>query len=98
MKLDVSKRARRAAERIDARWLEHGDDPKLFARELLETFHHLVSVSAAGTPAPTARRPGLRRILMQKSKCHIYFEIDQRKQVVRVLTVWNAQRERAPKL
>ncbi len=36
MKALLSKRAARAAERIDAHWREHADDPGLFARELLD--------------------------------------------------------------
>jgi hypothetical protein len=35
---------------------------------------------------------------MPKSRCHIYFEIDERKQMIRVLHVWDGRRETAPKL
>ena len=46
----------------------------------------------------TAERPALRRFLMEKSKCHLYFEIDQERELVNVITVWNGQRGREPKL
>ncbi len=41
MKAYLSKRAARAAERIDARWRTHGDEPDLFAMELLAAIEHL---------------------------------------------------------
>ena len=41
MKAFLSKRAARAAERIDARWREHADDPGLFATEFLAAVERL---------------------------------------------------------
>lgn len=96
MKLEFSKRAERDARRIDARWQELADHKKTFAHELTETLEHLVSVSSPGTPFLTARRPHLRRVLMPKSACHVYFELDAAAQVVRVLTVWSGLRGRPP--
>jgi plasmid stabilization system protein ParE len=98
VKLDFTKRAERDARRIHARWGTHADHKETFARELLETLEHLISVSSPGTPCGTAKHPGLRRMLMPKSECHVYFEIDQRRDVVRVLTVWSGLRGRAPSL
>lgn len=98
MKVDVSKRAQRASDRIDARWAKHGDDPKLYARELLEAIGHLETVAAPGTPWPTAKRADVRRLLLPKSKCHLYFEIDKRKQVVKLLRIWDGRRGRPPSL
>jgi hypothetical protein len=47
---------------------------------------------------PDEQTPRLKRILLEKSKCHVYFEIDHRKALLEVLTVWDGRRERAPKL
>jgi hypothetical protein len=35
---------------------------------------------------------------MEKSKCHIYFEVDEKRGLINVITVWNAQRGREPNL
>lgn len=35
---------------------------------------------------------------MEKSKCHLYFEVDEKREVLKVLTVWNAQRGQEPRL
>ena len=98
MKAYLSRRAARAAERIDSRWREHADDPGIFAAELLAAVERLESNMTPGLPFPTAKRPGLRRILMPKSRCHIYFEIDAAKQTIQILHIWDGRRERVPKL
>ena len=98
MRVDISKRALRASVRIDAWWSKHGDDPKLYARELLIAIGHLETVAEPGTPWPTARRPRLRRLLLTRSKCHLYFEIDEARQVIKLLTIWDGRRERPPTL
>lgn len=98
MKAFISKRAGQAAERIKARWRLKGDDPELFQREFLAAIEHIQSVESPGTRFPTAKRPDLKRVLLPKSHCHIYFEINARKQMLHVLHVWDGRRERGPKL
>ncbi len=41
MKAFLSKRAARAADRIDERWRNRADDPGIFAREFLEAIQRL---------------------------------------------------------
>jgi hypothetical protein len=94
----ISKRAARAVERIDARWREHADHRDLFALEFADAIDRLETTPGPGTPFPTPKRPALKRLLLPKSRCHVYFEIDLDKQVVRILHVWDGRRERAPKL
>lgn len=98
MKAYLSKRAADAAERIDARWREHADDPSLFARELLEAVELLESSNVPGSPFPTATRPALRLLLLRRSRCHLYFEIDAASQRIEILHVWDGRRARPPKL
>ncbi len=45
----------------------------------------LRDVAHAGTQRSTARRPKLKRLLMEKSKCHIYFEVDEQREVLSVV-------------
>jgi hypothetical protein len=58
----------------------------------------LESRTTTGLPFPTAKKSALRRLLMPKSKCHLYFEIDEANATIRILHIWDARRERAPKL
>jgi hypothetical protein len=89
LKVELSKRAQRAVTRIDARWRKHADHPEIFFEEMLETVEHLETVSNPGTPRPTSRRPQLKRMLLEKTKCHLYFVSDERKQRIDVLHVWD---------
>lgn len=98
MKVEISKRARRNSDRINARWGEHGEDPSLYAREFLDAVKHLETVGHPGTPCGTVKRPHLRRLLLEKSKCHLYFVVDQKSEVLTIVDVWNGQRGRPPKL
>jgi hypothetical protein len=98
VKAYLSKRAARAVERIDARWRTHADHPGTFAAEFLVTVERLEASASPGIAVPTTKRPRLRRLLMPTSQCHVYFEIDETKQVIQILHVWDARRERAPNL
>ncbi len=98
MKALISKRATRAADRIDARWRAYADDPGIFAREFLEAVERLETTQGLGSPFPTASHTALRRILLPKSRCHVYFEIDEAKQTIKILHIWDGRREHAPKL
>jgi hypothetical protein len=98
VKVFVSKRAGRAVARNNARWHAKADDPEIFIREYLAAIDYLESVEKPGTPFPTDKRPHLKRTVLPKSHCHIYFDVDERMQMIRVLHVWDARRERAPKL
>ena len=98
MNVRLSKRAQRAVDRIDACWRKQADHPETFLRELLSAIDFLESVDHPGTPCPTQKRPALKRVLLEKSKCHIYFEPNERTNTLEVLTIWDGRRERAPKL
>jgi plasmid stabilization system protein ParE len=96
--VEISVRAQLCVERIDTRWRKKADHPDVFRAEMDEIIEQLGTVSSPGTPSPTARRPQLRRMLLEKAKCHVYFLIDEREQQIEVLYVWDARRERPPKL
>lgn len=98
MKVEISTRAQREAKRLDSWWREHRDAQELFALEFQEAVEILGTVRIPGAPWPTSRRPRLRRLLLKKTNRHVYFEIFERKQVVRIVTVWGAPRKPPPKL
>jgi len=98
VKAFISKRAAQAAERIAERWRRHAGDPDIFPRELLEAIELLETTRSPGSPFPTPRRPRLKRLLLRKSRCHIYFEVDEPGQTIRILHIWDGRRERPPRL
>jgi hypothetical protein len=70
----------------------------VFARELLDAIELLESSKVPGAPYPTAKRRALKRLLLPKSRCHLYFEIDDANQKIQILHIWDGRRQRAPKL
>lgn len=70
----------------------------LFLDELEETFRCICNVKTAGIRWPTPRQPNMRRILMKRTKNHVYFVIDEAHDTVRVHAVWGAPKGSAPKL
>jgi plasmid stabilization system protein ParE len=94
----LSKRAQRAISGINDRWRERGDHPGTFLAELLAAIDYLESQKSPGTPCPTEKRPTPKRLLLEKSKCHVYFETDALQRTLEVLTVWDGRRERPPRL
>ena len=98
MKLRIGSKAQQQADRMEAWWLEHRPTaPTLFADELQWTFESLCR-TAAGVPWPTARRPTLRRVLMPRTRNHVYFFVDEATQTVHVLALWGAPKGSAPRL
>ena len=71
---------------------------EIFAREFLEAIERLETTQGVGQAFPTLLRPSLRRVLLPKSRCQMYFEIDEPKQRIKILQIWDGRRERAPKL
>jgi plasmid stabilization system protein ParE len=98
VKVELSKRAQRSIERIDARWRGDADFPETFRDELDALIEHLQTVRAAGTPYATPKQPELRRMLLEKTRVHVYFVINASEERIEVLQVWDGRRERPPQL
>jgi hypothetical protein len=99
MKLLFTPQAERQAEEMDFWWREHrpgvGD---LFARELVEARNLITGAPAAGSVYSTRSGKLYRRVLMPKTKNHVYFEVDEARDLVIVHAIWGAPRGRGPKL
>jgi len=99
MKVVFTPEAEQQADEMDTWWRAHRPKaPGLFARELAA-----VRESIAGTPTLGVRyrtRSGkvAQRILMPKTRTHVYFEVDEEQDMVVVLAVWGAPRRRGPRL
>ncbi|MCC7386207.1 MAG: type II toxin-antitoxin system RelE/ParE family toxin [Deltaproteobacteria bacterium] len=95
--VSFSPEADEHVEQIESWWRENRDKaPNLFQDEL----SHAVSVLAMGLDVgrPYRRRgiPGLRRILLPKTRFHVYFVYDRSAGVVLIVEVWGAARGRGP--
>ena len=91
--------ARRQIEAAGRWWLMNRDKaPELFVNELEAAQLLLAAEPGAGTAFPTPRYPGARRLLMVKTRYHIYYTVHDEEGIVLIRAVWHASRGRVPAL
>jgi hypothetical protein len=93
----MTEQAQRQARAERRWWHKHRDSKSLFSEELraareklkeglkLEIYGHL-----DGEP--------VRRLLLEKTRCHVYYVIIERENLVRIVSVWGALRGEDPAL
>lgn len=87
MKVKFTPRGELRALKANAWWRKNRPDTsELFAEELACAVSDLETIPHLGTPHP-ARRPLLKRLLLEKTKCHLYFEVDDQKDETRILMI-----------
>jgi plasmid stabilization system protein ParE len=99
MRLVFTPEAERQTNEMDTWWREHrpqaGD---LFARELADVRELITSTPSIGSKYTTRNGKVARRVLMPRTRNHVYFQVDESTQTVHVLAVWGAPRGRGPRL
>jgi hypothetical protein len=99
VKVKFTPRGDLRAQRAVAWWRKNRPDTsELLTEELTQAVKDLETIPRFGTPHPTARRPQLMRLMFEKTKCHVYFEADEKNHEIRILMIWGAPRGREPKL
>lgn len=95
MRVELSAEARAEVERADAWWRENRPAaPDLFANELDQA---LIALEVApGLGLRYAPKPGIRRLLLQRTSYHLYFLVEANR--VYVVALWSAYRGRGPAL
>ena len=91
--------ARRQMETAAQWWLANRDKaPELFVDELEAAQALLSGDPHAGTAFPTPRHPGARRLLMFKTRYHLYYTVHDEDGLVLIRALWHASRGRVPAL
>lgn len=99
MKVELSKRAWRSIEKIQAWWVENRPAaPTLFLDELAEVEEVLRTTPEAGAVYATHRSGVVRRLTMPKTRHQLYYRYTHESRRLIVLAVWGAPRERGPLL
>ena len=98
MNIKITKRAQRLVEQENSWWFENADYPLTFEQEFESVLLRLLEMPMLGVPYPTEKRPHLLRVLLPKSKCHIYYTLEGAKTLIVIHSVWGACRKRGPKL
>lgn len=96
MNVRFTPRALGEAKRIKTWWLAHRPSAAdLFERELDVALEHIRATPQAGRVYDqVALEMAVRRVLLPKTKNHVYYAVEA--DVVVVLSVWGAQKGRGP--
>ena len=96
-RLRIAAAADEQIERIDMWWQANRQAaPDLFAQELADALEALTERTTAGVPHCERRGVTVRRLLLRRSRYHVYFSYGA--DIVDVRAVWHAERGRGPSL
>ena len=76
----------------------HRDAFDLFTDEFERTLERMSLAPELGQPYRQARGKWILRWLMPKTRCHVYYVVDQVRGVIEIHSVWGARRGRGPHL
>lgn len=98
MKNVLLAEAQRRFEAEDEWWRENRDAKELFTDEFEQTLERLTANPEVGQSYRATRGKLIQRVLMKKTRCHVYYFHDRENDVVEVHTIWGARKERGPTL
>lgn len=86
----LSRRARRQLFTALGWWYSHRDKaPNAFDEDLNATWEILSSAPEIGK-AVNSRRPGVRRVLMERVRYYIYYRVSEN--TIEVISIWHSSR------
>jgi plasmid stabilization system protein ParE len=98
-RLEIAPRAEAQIRRVAAWWRENrGAAPDLFSLELAFALEALVRTPSVGTFYTERRGVVIRRVLLPRTRYHVYFSYDAVADVVAVRAVWHGSRGTGPQL
>jgi plasmid stabilization system protein ParE len=82
----------------DEWWRENRDAKELFTDEFEQTLERVAASPEVGQTYRATRGKLIQRVLMKKTRCHVYYFHDRENDLVEVHTIWGARKERGPSL
>ena len=98
MKIVLLDEAQSRFEAEDRWWREHRDAKELFLTEFQEALREVAATPGVGQRYRRARGKLIQRVLMKKTRCHVYYFHDTEHDVVEIHSIWGARRRRGPAL
>ena len=98
VKIVLLAEAQRCFEAEDEWWREHRDAKELFVEEFTVTLDQIGSMPEVGQRYRRIGGKLIRRVLMRKVACHLYYFHDEERAVIEIHSVWGARRKRGPAL
>jgi len=98
-RLVIAPRARLQIHAIDGWWRENRPAaPDLFNRELDAALDRLRLMPTLGTRHQPAEGGATRKLLLPRSRYHVYYDLDEPRRELQVVAVWHAARCVGPPL
>ena len=95
--IDIAPAAFEALGTIDAWWAaERPSAPQLFVREFSASLQRLARSPFIGVRYSSQKFANVRRLLMPRTRYHVYYAVDEIHRVVNVIAVWHAARGKGP--
>jgi plasmid stabilization system protein ParE len=98
VKLVLLDEAQLRFEEEDAWWRKHRDAKELLVEEFEKALEQVTTMPETGRRYRLARGKLIQRVLMKKTRCHMYYFHDRERDLVEIHSVWGARRKRGPKL
>jgi plasmid stabilization system protein ParE len=98
VKIVLLEEAQQRFESEDTWWRANRDAQELFVEEFSAVLGQISSMPEVGQRYRRTRGKLVQRVLMPKTRCHVYYFHDQEQSVIEVHSVWGARRERGPTL
>jgi plasmid stabilization system protein ParE len=98
VKILLLDEARNRFEAEDHWWREHREATQLFVNEFEEVLRQIASSPGIGQRYRRARGKLIQRVLMKKTRCHVYYFHDTARDVIEIHSIWGARRRRGPAL
>ncbi len=98
MKIVLLDEAQRRFEAEDRWWRSNRDAKDVFLTEFEEVLRQLGSTPGLGQRYRRARGKLIYRVLMKKTRCHVYYVHDHERDVIEIHSIWGARRKRGPTL
>lgn len=96
MKIVLLDEAQRRFEAEDRWWRENRDAKDLFLTEFQDVLRQLNSTPSVGQSYRRARGKLIQRVLMKKTRCHVYYFHDPERRLIEIHSIWGARRRRGP--
>jgi plasmid stabilization system protein ParE len=98
VKIVLVDEAQRRFEAEDRWWREHRDAKELLLTEFQDTLRQLSLAPGVGQSYRRAGGKLIQRVLMKKTRCHVYYFHDRDRSLIEIHSIWGARREHGPTL
>jgi len=88
--------AARQIDEIDQWWREHRSSSEALREELARALGLLKAAPEQGPLYLPRAEQGFRRVLLQRSQHYVYYVVNRRKELIRILAVWSCYRGAPP--